>query len=231
MVQVKKIPRKYQPKGFEILYEDNDIIVGNKSPGYLTVGALYDRVRTVHHALNEYVRKGNSKSRKRVFVVHRLDRETSGILIFAKTELAQQILKNNWPGTIKTYYAVVHGRLAEKSGTVSSYLFEDGDYMMHSSTESQQGQLARTEYAVVKETNRFSLVRINLLTGKKNQIRIHMKDLGHPVVGDVKYGRSDTRYLRLALHAHSIAFSHPTSGERLTFETAVPEYFSTLLGR
>ncbi len=227
-VQVKKIPRKYQPKGFEILYEDDEIIVGNKAFGYLTVGAMYERERTVQHALNEYARKGNFRSHKRVYVVHRLDRETSGLLIFAKSEKAQVTLKDHWKDTVKTYYAVVHGRLNQKSGTITSYLVENEDYTMHSAKDSKEGKLARTAYTVVRETVRFSLLKINLLTGRKNQIRVHLAGEGHPVVGDAKYGRHDTRYQRLALHAQSISFPHPSTGERMTFEAGLPEYFHTL---
>lgn len=230
MPENKKIPKKYQPKGFDILYEDRDIIVGNKAAGFLTVGAAWNRVNTVHAVLNRYIRKGNLRSRKCVFVVHRLDQETSGVLIFAKTEQAQNFLKDHWKSTRKTYYAVVHGRMVEKSGTISSYLSEDEYYMMHSSHSSEEGKLAHTAYEVIKETAKFSLLKIDLLTGRKNQIRVHCADKGHPVVGDAKYGRSSTKYTRLALHAQSISFTHPFSGKRLTFETGVPEYFSTLVG-
>jgi len=225
-----KIPKKYQPKGFEILYDDRDIIVGNKAPGFLTVGAAWNRDNTIHSALNQYVRKGNSRSRKCVYVVHRLDQGTSGVLVFAKTELAQKFLKDNWKSTIKAYYAVVHGRLAKKAGKISSYLTEDEKYVMHSSPNSTEGKLACTEYAVIKEVRAFSLLKINLLTGRKNQIRVHFADEGHPVVGDTKYGKSTVKSKRLALHSQSISFTHPFNRNRLTFETKVPEYFSTLVG-
>ncbi|MCR4336811.1 MAG: RluA family pseudouridine synthase [Candidatus Omnitrophica bacterium] len=229
MPQKNKIPRKYHPKGFEILYEDRDIIVGNKAPGFLTVKALWNKDQTVHSALNEYVRKGNSKSRKCVYVVHRLDQDTSGVMIFAKTPQAQDFLKDHWKDTIKIYYAVVHGRMAKKSGTISSYLVEDDEYMMHSTSDGENGKLAHTEYEVMKETQKFSLVKINLLTGRKNQIRVHLADEGHPVVGDPKYGKS-SKPKRLALHSYSISFIHPFSQERLTFEAPVPEYFQRLVG-
>ena len=230
MSECKKIPKRHQPKGFDILYEDRDIIVGNKAPGFLTVGAAWNRVNTVHSALNQYVRKGNPKSRKCVYVVHRLDQDTSGVLVFAKTEQAQKFLKDHWKSTIKTYYAVVHGRLAKKAGMISSYLIEDDEYVMHSSSDSTEGKLAHTAYTVLKETSRFSLLKIDLLTGRKNQIRVHFADEGHPVAGDTKYGRSTTKYKRLALHSQSIAFTHPFNGKRMTFETPLPEYFSVLIG-
>ncbi len=226
----RKIPRKYQPKGFAIIHEDDDIIVGFKSAGILTVAAPYERERTVHQFLNEYVRKGNSRSRHVVFVVHRLDRETSGVLIFAKNLRAQEFLKDHWKETEKTYYAIVHGRMDKKAGTISSYLIEDDKYRMHSLDEGGEGKLSHTAYKVIKETDKFSLLEIDLLTGRKNQIRVHLSGEGHPLVGDQKYGRPDRRYPHLALHARSISFIHPVDGERLIFEAPVPEHFFRLVG-
>ena len=221
------IPKKYQPKGFEILHEDRDIIVGNKAAGYLTVSALWEKINTVHHALNIYVRKGQLRSRKCVYVVHRLDQATTGILIFAKSPQAQVYLKDNWKSTIKTYYAVVYGHMVKKSDTVTSYLQEDDEYMIHSSQNDKQGKLAQTEYQVVKENNKFSLLKINLLTGRKNQIRVHMADLGHPIVGDDKYGKSGFKHL--ALHAYCIEFDHPFNQKRTKITAPVPEYFQKLV--
>jgi tRNA pseudouridine32 synthase/23S rRNA pseudouridine746 synthase/23S rRNA pseudouridine1911/1915/1917 synthase len=228
-VSIKKIPKKYQPQGFEILHEDPDLIVGSKAAGYLTVGALWNRDHTVHSALNQYVRKGNPKSRKCVYVVHRLDQATSGILIFAKTEEVQYFLKENWKSTTKIYYAIVHGKLEKKSGKIESYLQEDEDYFVHSSSDHKQGKLAQTEYAVLKETGKFSLLRINLLTGKKNQIRVHLAAEGHPLVGDAKYGKNDTTYKNLALHSASIELTHPFSKKRMKFEAQVPAHFRKLV--
>ncbi len=225
----KKIPRKYHPRGFEILYEDRDIIVGNKAPGFLTVAAKWNKEQTVHSALNDYVRKGQARSRKCVYVVHRLDQHTSGVLIFAKTEQMQILLKEDWKNTVKTYYAIVHGTFVKKSGTVSSYLEEDEDYVIHSSKDSSKGKLSHTEYTVLKETDSFSLLKINLLTGRKNQIRVHMADEGHPVAGDEKYGKGFPKFTHLALHARSIAFTHSFSKKRLIFEAPVPDYFRKLV--
>ncbi len=224
------MPKKYQPKGFEILYEDRDVIVGNKAAGSLAVAALWNKEDTVHAALNTYVRKGNACSKKCVFVVHRLDQATSGVMIFAKTGHAQAFLKDNWSTTQKIYYAVVHGRLARKSGTISSHLIEDEDYVMRSTTDSTKGKLAHTAYTVIKETEKFSLLKIDLLTGRKNQIRVHFADLGHPVVGDDKYGKSDPGHKRLALHSWSVSFTHPFNGKRLTFAAPVPAYFTKMIG-
>jgi RluA family pseudouridine synthase len=231
MSSIKKIPKRHQPKGFEVLYEDDHLIVGNKAPGLLTVGALWEREHTVHQLLNKYVRKGNSTSRKRVFVVHRLDQATSGVLMFAKSERVQFLLKEGWKDVQKTYYAIVHGRMPKSSGTISSYLQEDEDYVVHSSADSGEGRLSHTAYTVERETPRFSLLKIDLLTGRKNQIRVHMADQGHPIVGDDKYGRpGSVRYPRLFLHAKEISFVHPLSHKPLVFTTALPGPFTTLLG-
>lgn len=222
------IPRKYHPRGFEILYEDQDLIVGNKAPGFLTVAALWEKEKTIHAALTSYVRKGSPHSKKEVFVVHRLDQATSGVLIFAKTEAAQYFLKENWKTTTKFYYAIVHGKLLEKTKLISSYLAEGGDYVVHSSQDSTEGKLAQTEYEVVSEHEKFSLLKINLLTGKKNQIRVHLADLGHPIVGDSKYGRP-SQFKNLMLHSFSIEFTHPFKKNRLKLEVEMPSYFKPLL--
>lgn len=227
MTEHTKIPRKYQPKGFEIFYEDAHIIVGNKEAGLLTVAAKWEREQTVHHLLNLYVRKGNSKSKRCVYVVHRLDQATSGLLIFAKTEEALAVLKNNWPMVKKTYYTVVCGKMPQQEGVISSYLAEDEDYVVHSS-QGAEGKLAKTEYSVVKEGVRYSLVKINLLTGRKNQIRVHMADCGHPVLGDSKYGAGRDRFPRLALHALALEFPHPITGELMQFETELPKMLASL---
>jgi tRNA pseudouridine32 synthase/23S rRNA pseudouridine746 synthase/23S rRNA pseudouridine1911/1915/1917 synthase len=225
-----KIPKRYQPKGFEVIYEDDHLLVGIKAPGLLTVGALWERENTVHHLLDQYVRKGNSKSKKCVFVVHRLDQATSGLLVFAKSERVQQALKNNWKSVTKTYYAVVHGRMSQPQGMISSYLTEDEDYVVHSSAVPGEGKLAQTEYSVERENAGYSLLRINLLTGRKNQIRVHMADAGHPVVGDDKYGKPGPGHSRLALHAQVLSFTHPLTRAALHFEAETPEYFTRLAG-
>lgn len=223
------IPKKYQPRGFEILHDDLDIIVGNKAPGILTVAAKWENENTVHNLLNLYVRKGNPRSNKCVYVVHRLDQATSGILIFAKSEEVQHFLKDNWKSAIKTYLTIVHGKLPRQSGTISSYLSEDENYMMHSSKDSSDGKLAITEYNVLKETDKYSLVKINLLTGKKNQIRVHMAQEGCPVVGDNKYGKANTPFKQLMLHSESLEVTHPHKKTRISFKAPVPSYFKKVL--
>ncbi|MBP9853782.1 MAG: RluA family pseudouridine synthase [Candidatus Omnitrophica bacterium] len=228
---MKKIQKRHQPKGFDILYEDQDMIIGNKVPGHLSVRALWNKENTVHAALNQYVRKGNSKSHKRVYVVHRLDQDTSGVMVFAKSFEVQNFLKDDWKNTKKIYYAIVLGKLEHKAGTISGYLLEDEDYKVHTTDDTQRGKLAHTKYIVLKEVNKFSLVKIDLLTGKKNQIRVHFADVGHPVVGDVKYGGPKAKHERLALHARSITLTHPFNRKRLTIEAPLPEFFSKIVGK
>jgi tRNA pseudouridine32 synthase/23S rRNA pseudouridine746 synthase/23S rRNA pseudouridine1911/1915/1917 synthase len=226
----KRPPAKYQPKGLTVLHEDRAIIVVEKPCGLLTIGTDRDKSRTVHSILNEYVRKGDPRSRNRVYIVHRLDRETSGILILAKSEAAKIFLQGHWQETDKRYLTIVHGTLDPKSGTISSYLAENSALTVYSTPDPALGKLSLTEYTVLKEAKGLSLLEIHLLTGRKHQIRVHLSEQGHPVVGDRKYGKSDG-YPVLALHARSISFTHPDSGRRLFFETGIPELFTRLVGR
>jgi tRNA pseudouridine32 synthase/23S rRNA pseudouridine746 synthase/23S rRNA pseudouridine1911/1915/1917 synthase len=221
---------KHQPKGLTILYEDRDIIVVEKPSGLLSIGTDRDKSRTVHSILNEYVRKGNPRSRERVYIVHRLDRETSGILILAKSEAAKIFLQGHWQETDKRYLTVVYGSLTQKTGTISSYLAENSAFTVYSTPDPKLGKLSHTEYTVLKETKGFSLLEIHLLTGRKHQIRVHLSEKGHPVVGDRKYGKGNDVYAALALHARSISFTHPVSGKQLAFETGIPDFITRLVG-
>ena len=225
-----KLPKKrHQPRGLEILYEDKDIIVVDKPAGLVTIGTANNKTNTAYYKLTDYVRKGNSKSRNRIFIVHRLDQSTSGVLVFAKNEEAKFRLQSQWKDTEKKYVAVVYGQLAKKEDVISSYLAENKVYIVYSTTDTTKGKLARTAYKVLKESRQFSLLEINLLTGRKNQIRVHLADKGHPVVGDRKYGKPKDAFRRLALHSKSISFKHPTTGRQMTFETRMPSYFNELV--
>jgi RluA family pseudouridine synthase len=231
MRTTRHTPAKYHPKGVTLLHEDKDIIVVEKPGGLLTMGTERDKSRTVHTILNEYVRKGDPRSRNRVYIVHRLDRETSGILIFAKSEAAKIFLQEHWQETEKRYLTVVYGSLTPKTGTISSYLTENSAFMVYSTPDPAAGKLSHTEYTVLKEAKGFTLLEIRLLTGRKHQIRVQLSEKGHPVVGDRKYGRRDDPYGILALHAGSISFTHPVTGKRLTFATGIPELFTRLVGK
>ena len=216
--------------GLAILHEDRDLIVVDKPAGLLTISTDREKSRTAYFILTDYVRKSIAKSRNRIFIVHRLDRETSGILIFAKNEEAKFRLQDQWQDTKKQYLAVVHGRCKKHAETIATYLAENRAYGVYTTTDARKGKLSHTAYRVLKETKDFSLLEIDLLTGRKHQIRVHLAGIGHPVVGDERYGKEHKRHQRLALHARSIFFKHPFSGEPLSFETKVPGFFTTLVG-
>ena len=226
----RPVPRRHRPRGLEILHEDRDLFVVNKESGVLTIATQRDEAFTAENVMNDYVRKGCARSSKHVYLVHRLDRETSGVLIFAKSEEAQQKLKANWKNNEKLYLAAVHGHLKEKTGLFSSYLVENDDLFVRSVSDPRIGKFSQTAYTVVKETPKLSFVKIKLLTGRRNQIRVQFADQGHPLVGDSRYGTNDPFRERLCLHAKSIAFDHPHTGKRLFFDTPIPEVFSRLAG-
>jgi tRNA pseudouridine32 synthase/23S rRNA pseudouridine746 synthase/23S rRNA pseudouridine1911/1915/1917 synthase len=217
-------------RGVVILYEDHDLLVVDKPAGLLTIGTAADKTHTAYFILTDYVRKGNTRSRNRVFIVHRLDRDTSGILLFAKNEAAKHRLQGQWPETHKKYLAVVHGRCKQSAETITTYLAENQAHVVYATTDRSKGKLAHTAYKVLRQTKDFALLEVDLLTGRKNQIRVHLAGIGHPIVGDTKYGRRGDLHDRLALHARSISFRHPASGKALEFSTAVPGYFRKLVG-
>jgi len=222
---------KLLPKGLVIIHEDEDILVVDKPPGLLTIATNTEKSRTAYFILTDYVRKGCAKSKKRIFIVHRLDRDTSGILLFAKSEEVKLGLQSQWKETKKKYLAVVHGKCEKRQETITTYLVENKAHGVYSTSDTTKGKLSHTAYNVLKETKDFALLEVDLLTGRKHQIRVHLADIGHPVVGDRKYGKGKEAHKRLALHAWSISFGHPFSGKPLTFETKVPAYFNKLVGR
>lgn len=214
-----------------ILHEDKEIIVVVKPAGLLTIGTERDKTRTAHYLLNDYVRKGDPKSRNRVYVVHRLDQDTSGILLFAKSETAKIFLQENWEKTEKCYLAIVHGRLTPTEGTISSFLTENAAQRVYSTPDPAQGKLSSTEYKVLSESRKgFSLVEVHLLTGRKHQIRVHFAEKGHPLVGDRKYNNALAAN-RLALHARALTFTHPFNGRFMSFDTGMPEDFVRLFAK
>jgi len=222
---------RFLPRGFSILYEDADVIAVDKPAGLLTMGTDKEKSRTAYFALTDYVRKGCAKSRKRIFIVHRLDRDTSGVIIFAKNHQAKIKLQGNWSDTKKTYLAVVHGQCEKSEDTITSYLTENKARVVYSTSDKKKGKLSHTAYKVLKQTDSFALLAIDLLTGRKNQIRVHMADREHPIVGDKKYGKAKSPHKRLALHSRSITFNHPTTGKQITIKADVPSFFNKLVGR
>jgi tRNA pseudouridine32 synthase/23S rRNA pseudouridine746 synthase/23S rRNA pseudouridine1911/1915/1917 synthase len=221
---------RHLPRGLSILYEDRDILVVDKPAGLLTIATDDEKERTAYHHLTEYVRKGQARSRNRIFIVHRLDRETSGVLVFAKTEDAKFTLQEHWEETEKTYLAVVPGHLTKHEGVIESYLTENTVHVVYSTNNPEKGKWSRTAYRVLRETKEHSLLEVDLLTGRKHQIRVHLANIGHPVVGDKKYGPTKEGHARLLLHAYRLSFPHPFTGRRLQFEAKVPSHFYKLVG-
>jgi 23S rRNA pseudouridine1911/1915/1917 synthase len=225
----KNSPKKYHPKGLSIIYEDHDILVVDKAKGLLTISNKKVKENTAYFLLNNYMKKGNSKSNKQVFIVHRLDKDTSGVIVFAKSEDSKLYLQEEWKNFKKKYYAVIYGTLEKKEDIITSYLAENSAYRMYSVKDPKEGKLAKTGYKVLKESKKYSLLEIELLTGRKNQIRVHLSEKGHPIVGDRKYGRREEGIKRLTLHAASLTMRHPHTKEEMTFAAKIPSYFKSLM--
>lgn len=221
----KRKPRaQFRSKFVKIVYEDAQIIVIEKNIGILSMASTQGQfcVKTI---LDEYFHKTGQKCT--AHVVHRLDRETSGLLIYAKTIEAEQILEHNWRKIVtdRRYYALVSGEMTEKQGVVESWLKDNKAYITYSSMVNNGGKFARTHFHLLRKGNGYSLVELKLDTGRKNQIRVHLQDLGFPVCGDTKYGNGDDPAGRLCLHAFRLDFYHPITREHLHFETPIPKAF------
>jgi 23S rRNA pseudouridine1911/1915/1917 synthase len=214
-------------RGLHIEYEDEHIIVIDKQAGLLSISAGSEHV-TAYSILSMHVKQENPANK--IFIVHRLDRDTSGLMMFAKSEKVQGLLQKAWQTNIseRTYTAVVEGRVEKPEGTISSYLYESKVFIMHSSQDPAKGELAITYFRTLKSNKDYSLLEVKLETGKKNQIRVHMQDIGHSVVGDKKYGASGNPIGRLGLHATVLAFSHPITGIPLRFTLKIPPKFLRL---
>jgi len=210
-------------KGLKIVFEDNDLIVIDKEAGFLSVATDKEKTRTVYNSLNEYLRKKDKKAR--VFVLHRLDREVSGLMVFAKDMELQEMFQRNWDVVVPeySYMAVVEGRPDPKNGTVTSWLMENKNFVMMSSTIDNGGLLSVTHYKTIKSKGGYSLLDFKLETRRKNQVRVHMQQIGHPIVGDKKYGATNNPIKRIALHAGILTLKHPRTGEILEFKTSVPK--------
>lgn len=213
-------------KGIKIIYEDSAIIVIEKNEGILSIASEKEKENTAYSTLREYVKGQNPKNK--VFIVHRLDRDTSGVMIFAKTEKIKNELQENWDKLVKErkYIALVEGKVKEDRGTIKSWLKENKAMVIYSTfSEKDGGKLAITNYEVKKKNERVSLVEVELETGRKNQIRVHMKDINHPIVGDKKYGSKLNLIKRLGLHAKSIKFIHPLTKKMVEFTSDIPNDF------
>jgi 23S rRNA pseudouridine1911/1915/1917 synthase len=209
-------------KGIKVLFEDETLIVLEKPEGLLSVATDFDNSSSVHEVLKRRFHK------QRVFPVHRLDRETSGVMIFAFSEKAQKSLKKQFEEkTIqKVYYALVEGKPISEKGTWESYLEEDPFYSVSSTDVPGKGKQAITHYELVSSNPRYSLLRLSPVTGKKHQLRVHCKEAGHPIIGDPRYGTGYNPIDRLGLHAQKITFAHPITEKQMCFEVPLPASFS-----
>mgnify|MGYP001053230087 CR=1 FL=1 len=212
-------------KGIGILYEDNDLIVIDKHAGVLSVATGSNEKFTAYSLLYDHVKK-NSPDGK-IFIVHRLDRDTSGVMIFAKSAKVQKAFQQSWNEIIRerVYVALAEGVVDPGAGEISSYLKENANRVVYSSQEPGDGQWAVTQYETIRSNPNYSLLRMSLRTGRKNQIRVHLMDIGHPIVGDKKYGSKQNPLGRMGLHALVIAFRHPVTGQEMRFETRIPRKF------
>ncbi|WP_165042993.1 RluA family pseudouridine synthase [Dysgonomonas sp. ZJ709] len=216
-------------KGLKIVYEDDYIVIVDKEVGLLSVSTEREKLRTAFGILNEYVKKQNKQSR--VYVLHRLDREASGLMAFSKDQDIQSQFQKNWDKFVPvyTYTAVVEGEVNPKNGTIVSWLTENKNYQVFSTSFDNGGLKSVTHYKTVKVGGRYSLVNFNLETRRKNQLRAQMQQLGHPVVGDKKYGAANKPIKRIALHAQDMAIKHPVTGEMLEFKSPIPKTLLELL--
>ena len=228
-VIISKEPiRKKTRSNLPIIYEDDEIIVINKPSGLLSIASDKEKSSTAYRMLSDYVQQKDKHNR--IFVVHRLDEDTSGVLMVAKNPDIQKALQDNWNDIVskRGYYAIVEGQLKEKQGTVKSYLKKNAQNLMYSSKD-KNGQFSITHYKVMKENDKYSLLDVNIDTGRKNQIRVHMGDLGHYVIGDDKYGSPSNPLKRLGLHAYCLELTHPIKKKKMKFTAPMPKEFESLM--
>ncbi len=222
--------RVFYNRRLKIVYEDDDIIVVNKGYGLLSMGTDKIKEGTAYSILRDYLKWKDP--RNKLFIVHRLDRDTSGLMVFAKSEEAKNRLQHNWNNMVisRKYLAVVEGKPEPEEGVVRSYLAENSRFEVYSTDKPEEGQLAITRYKTLRSRNGYSLIEVSLDTGRKNQIRVHMKDLGHPIAGDRRYGAKSSPIHRMALHAQTLRFVHPMTRKDMNFSTPVPASFAKMVG-
>jgi RluA family pseudouridine synthase len=212
-----------------VFFEDADIIVIDKPPNLLSIASEAEQERTVYHQLTDHVRSGNSMGRARVWIVHRLDKETSGLMVFAKTPESKEILQSRWDDAEKRYEAVVEGRLRESSGIFESDLDETNPYKVFSVARSEHTRHAVTHFRVMASTSNRSLVELTLETGRRHQIRVQLAEAGCPIIGDKKYGAKSNPAKRLGLHSSALRFPHPVSGKDMVFTCPLPKELARLV--
>jgi len=217
--------KKEKYEGVKIIFEDDDIIVIDKKSGLLSIGSAKEKRQTAYRIVTNHIQQLNPVAR--LFVVHRLDREASGLMVFTKNKQAQVDLKDSWESTFKKnlYLAVTEGTIEEDTLTISSYLNESKALIVYSGNNPKVGKKAITHYDVVKKNEFYTLLEATQETERKNQLRVHLKSIGHPVLGDKKYEAKQNPINRTAVHLRKINFIHPATNEKMEFETKVPEDF------
>ncbi|MEE0487782.1 MAG: RluA family pseudouridine synthase [Prevotella sp.] len=222
-----KKQNQFKSRYVKIVYEDRWLVVVEKNIGILSMAAGHSSLN-VKSVLDDYFLKSRQKCR--AHVVHRLDRDTSGLMVYAKDIETEQILEHNWHQIVydRRYVAVVSGEMEQNSGTIANWLKDNKAYITYSSPTDNGGKYAVTHFQVLNRTTEHSLVEYKLETGRKNQIRVHSADMGHPICGDMKYGNGDDPLHRLCLHAYMLCFTHPVTGEPMEFSTPIPTAFRSL---
>ena len=217
----------FKSRYVNLVYEDQYLVVIEKKPGILSMAAGHKSLN-VKSVLDDYFRR--TRQRCTAHVVHRLDRDTSGLMVYAKDMQTEQLLEDEWHNIVydRRYVAVVSGEMMEDEGTIANWLKDNSAYVTYSSPVDNGGKYAVTHFHVLDRTTEHSLVEYKLETGRKNQIRVHSADMGHPVCGDVKYGNGDDPIHRLCLHAYMLCFFHPVTRKRMEFETPIPSQFKML---
>jgi RluA family pseudouridine synthase len=212
----------------DVLYEDASVVVISKPAGLLTIATASEKIKTAYAVLRAYLNA--KKPPEKLFIVHRLDREASGLLVFAKTMESKEALQNQFKdhSAGRRYVAAVEGRLKENEVTIQTYLAENAAYRVYSTADRKRGKLAVTHVRVLRRSSKTSLIEVRLQTGRKHQIRVHLAEYGHPIIGDKAYGSHSNPIRRLALHGVQLDFKHPVSAEHLTFRSSHPRAFDSL---
>lgn len=221
--------RPLERLGLRIVHIDDAIVVIDKPAGLLSMGSAREKEKTAHRILNEHLKALIKSPRQQAFIVHRLDRETSGLMVFARSEAIQEILQRNWKDVTKRYHAIVEGTPSHASGTLRDHLIESKSFKVH--RVEKGGELAITHYRVMRSFGTRSLVELTLETGRKHQIRVQLASIGHPIVGDRKYGAPTDDARRLALHSCELKFPHPVSGASMEFHSELPDSLRALMNR
>ncbi len=216
-------------RNMRLVYEDEHLIVIDKNAGLLSMASDNEKYLTAYNILSNHVK--SQKPSNRIFIVHRLDRDTSGLMMFARSEKIQSLLQRDWKRNVtdRTYVALVEGEVTEPEGVIKSYIYESKSLVMHSTKNPGKGELAITRYRLLKGGREYSLLEVTLKTGKKNQIRLHLQEIGHSIAGDKKYGATTSPIGRLGLHASVLAFIHPVTGKEMRFESRIPAKFRRMV--